>query len=172
MPTERHQDTAVLRDYQQDMLDRLEKAWKRHRSVMVQMPTGTGKTHLMAAVIRDCLHRQPDSQVLVVAHRRELLEQIRQTLSAFGLSDDRTKVESIQRLSRHLADTDYSPALVVVDEAHHALAATYKVLWDRWPHARFLGLTATPCRMNGAAFTDLFDVLLQSWTVQTFIDRG
>ena len=162
----------MLRDYQQEMLDRLEKAWKRHRSVMVQMPTGTGKTHLMAAVIRDCLHRQPDTQVLVVAHRRELLEQIRQTLSAFGLSDDRTKVESIQRLSRHLADMDYSPALVVIDEAHHALAATYRVLWDRWPHAQFLGLTATPCRMNGASFIDLFDVLLQSWTVQTFIDKG
>ena len=161
----------MLRDYQQEMLDRLVKAWKRHRSVVVQMPTGTGKTHLMAAVIQECLCH-PAEEVLVVAHRRELLEQIRQTLSAFGLSDDRTKVESIQRLSRHLADTDYSPALVVIDEAHHALAATYRMLWDKWPKARFLGLTATPCRMNGAAFTDLFDVLLQSWTVQTFIDKG
>ena len=161
-----------LRDYQQEMLDRLAKAWKRHRSVMVQMPTGTGKTHLMAAVIKECLCHQTKTQVLVVAHRRELLEQIRQTLDVFGLSDRQVRVESIQKLSRHASGTDTMPSLVVIDEAHHALATTYSVLWDRWPKAKFLGLTATPCRMNGAAFTDLFDTLLQSWTIQTFIDKG
>ena len=80
-----------LRNYQQDMLDRLNKAWKRHRSVMVQMPTGTGKTHLMAAVIQECLCH-PTEEVLVVAHRRELLEQIRQTLDVFGLSDGQVRV--------------------------------------------------------------------------------
>ena len=161
-----------LRDYQQEMLDRLAKAWKRHRSVMVQMPTGTGKTHLMAAVIKECLCHQTKAQVLVVAHRRELLEQIRQTLDVFGLSDSQVRVESIQKLSRHVSETDTRPSLVVIDEAHHALATTYSVLWDKWPKAKFLGLTATPCRMNGAAFTDLFDTLLQSWTIQTFIDKG
>ena len=71
--------TAQLRDYQQDMLQRLYKAWKRHRSVMVQMPTGTGKTHLMAAVIREASPGPSEGrgaqkgQVLVVAHRRELI---------------------------------------------------------------------------------------------------
>ena len=161
----------MLRDYQQEMLERLEKAWKSHRSVMVQMPTGTGKTHLMAAVIQKYL-RKTAEKILVVAHRQELLEQIRQTFSAFGLNKAQVRMESIQRLSRHLDETDYSPTLVVVDEAHHALAKTYRVLWDKWRKAKFLGLTATPCRMNGAAFTDLFDTLLQSWTIQTFIDKG
>ena len=70
-----------LRDYQQEMLERIHRAWKNQRSVMVQMPTGTGKTHLMAAVIRERLAEG----VLVVAHRRELIEQIQQTLQAFGL---------------------------------------------------------------------------------------
>ena len=163
--------TTQLRDYQQEMFDRLRKAWSRHRSVMVQMPTGTGKTHLMAAVIQDCL-RCPAEEVLVVAHRQELLDQIRQTLSAFGLSDGQVRVESIQRLSRNMDRMDCHPTLVVVDEAHHALARTYRVLWDMWPKARFLGLTATPCRLNGAAFTDLFDTLLQSWKIQEFIDKG
>ena len=162
----------ILRDYQQDMLDRLEKAWKRHRSVMVQMPTGTGKTHLLAAVIVDSLHGQPDTQVLVVAHRRELLGQIRQTLASSGLTGGQVRVESIQKLSRHIDEPSDSPSLVVIDEAHHALARTYRVLWDKWPKAKFLGLTATPCRMNGEAFTDLFAVLLQSWPIQTFIAKG
>ena len=43
---------TMLRGYQVEMLSKLEKAWKKHRSVMIQMPTGTGKTHLMAEVIR------------------------------------------------------------------------------------------------------------------------
>ena len=164
----------MLRDYQQDMLTRLYKVWKRHRSVMVQMPTGTGKTYLMAAVIKECLchHDKTQAGVLVIAHRQELLEQARQTLAAFGLSDKQVRVESIQKLSRRIDEIDGYPSLVIVDEAHHALAATYRMLWDRWPKAKFLGLTATPCRLNGASFTDLFDILLRSWTIQTFIDIG
>lgn len=163
-----------LRDYQQSMLRDLYKAWKRHRSVMVQMPTGTGKTHLMAAVIKECLSNRPEmaTEVLVVAHRRELLEQIRQTLVAFGLSDRQVKVESIQRLARCTDGMGCSPALVVIDEAHHALAKTYRVLWERYSKARFLGLTATPCRLSGQSFTDLFDTLLQSWKIESFIDKG
>ena len=163
-----------LRDYQLDMLDRLNKAWKRHRSIMVQMPTGTGKTHLMAEVVKEwpCRRTGQNEEVLIVAHRRELLEQVRQTLSAFGLPSGQVRVESIQKLSRHINEVGYHPSLVVIDEAHHALAKTYRVLWDRWPGAKFLGLTATPCRLNGDAFTDLFDTLLQSWTIQRFIDRG
>ena len=67
-----------LRDYQHQMLSQFVRAWKKHRSVMVQMPTGTGKTHLMAAAIRDCLCQESEAsqEVLVVAHRRELLDQI------------------------------------------------------------------------------------------------
>ena len=171
---------TTLRDYQQEMLSRLSAAWARHRSVLVQMPTGTGKTVLLAEAIRQCIARQaPDAAaqppVLVVAHRRELIEQIRQTLKAFGIDGGSVVVESIQKLSRAEAG-DALPghcfSLVVVDEAHHALAKTYRMLWERWPQARFLGLTATPCRLNGAAFTDLFDVLLQSYSIQEFIDKG
>ena len=71
---------TTLRDYQLSMLQDLYKAWKRKQSVMVQMPTGTGKTHLMAAAIR----HHADGGVLVVAHRRELIAQISQTLDGFG----------------------------------------------------------------------------------------
>ena len=72
----------ILRDYQQEMLERLRVAWKTWRSVMVQMPTGTGKTVLLAEVIRS---RTPNTGVLIVAHRRELLEQIKGTVASFGI---------------------------------------------------------------------------------------
>ena len=62
--------------------------------------------------------------------------------------------------------------MIVIDEAHHALAKTYKEMWERFPNAKFLGLTATPCRLNGKGFTDLFDILVQSWSVPEFISKG
>ncbi len=170
----------MLRDYQQEMLQRLRGAWERCRSVMVQMPTGTGKTHVMAAAIRG----YAGQEVLVVAHRIELIEQISQTLDAFGIghgcivggtvTDERQEVQvaSIQTLTKRLEKMPICPALIVIDEAHHALAKTYRALCERWPQARVLGLTATPCRLNGAPFTDLFQQLLQSATIQAFIDRG
>lgn len=170
-------DTMRLRDYQQEMLSRLLAAWKRHRSVMVQMPTGVGKTVLLAEVVRGFTSSSsPKGEgsregVLIVAHRRELMEQIHATIAAFGIGDEEVRVESIQKLSVK-KDEEIEPRLVIVDEAHHALAKTYRTLWDRWPHAKFLGLTATPCRLNNAPFTDLFDVLLQSWSIQEFIDKG
>ena len=176
---------TILRDYQLEMLDRLHLAWEKHQSVMVQMPTGVGKTVLLAEEIRNERLRVKCSRafgVLVVAHRIELIEQISRILDKFGIEHgmivsgkpiDETKqvqVASIQTLSRRTLDEDFS--LIVIDEAHHAVAKTYKMLWDRWPSARFLGLTATPCRMNHAGFTELFRKILVSWPIQEFIDKG
>ena len=210
----------ILRDYQLEMLDRLHQAWEKHQSVMVQMPTGVGKTHLMAEVIHQLeIHNSQfkiEGGVLIVAHRIELIEQISQTLDRFGIEHGlivsgksltpnpspkgegnfngegsgraRVQVASIQTLARRLERTDnldsnrvaknnfslstFHFSLIIIDEAHHALAKTYKMLWDRWPSARFLGLTATPCRMNHAGFTDLFSKILVSWPIQEFIDKG
>ena len=82
------------------------------------------------------------------------------------------KAVSIQWLSKHYDEIEEEPGMIVIDEAHHALAKTYKEMWERFPNAKFLGLTATPCRLNGKGFTDLFDVLVQSWDVPEFISMG
>ena len=82
------------------------------------------------------------------------------------------KAVSIQWLAKHYDEIEEEPGMIVIDEAHHALAKTYKEMWDRFPNAKFLGLTATPCRLNGKGFTDLFDVLVQSWGVPEFISKG
>ncbi len=216
-----------LRDYQIEMLDRLQRTWREgKRSVMVQMPTGTGKTVVMGALMKS-LTPDPSPKregrrlarsgaglfggVLIVAHRRELIQQIQDTLNRLGIKNGKLKeknelkdknesggdemtvvVESIQRLTNIIKnerlkeknegkegreliqgiDESGEGLLIVIDEAHHALAKTYRALWERWPKAKFLGLTATPCRLDGTAFTDLFDVLLQSKDIQWFIREG
>ena len=119
-----------LRDYQQEMKTRLFEEWELHRSVMVQMPTGTGKTHLLAAIVREFLCGS-DTRVWIVAHRRELVEQIEETVARYGMrkEDGSVKVMSIQWLSRNRKAMDGQPDLIVIDEAHHALAETYRELW-------------------------------------------
>ena len=217
-----------LFDYQEDMKARIEKALCLHRSVMAQMPTGTGKTVLLASVVESFLREHSNCKVWIVAHRRELVSQIRETIervfskitpSLFTIKDGSTshpdplssgareetapprrseplrskvggpskvspdclsasafnvpiKAVSIQWLSKHYDEIEEEPGMIVIDEAHHALAKTYKEMWERFPKAKFLGLTATPCRLNGKGFTDLFDVLVQSWDVPEFISKG
>ena len=168
-----------LFDYQEDMKERIEKALCLHRSVMAQMPTGTGKTYLLTAVIDSFVRANPKTKVWIVAHRRELVSQIDETVRKFHSYSSATssllssvKAMSIQWLMRHYDEIEEEPGMIVIDEAHHALAKTYKEMWERFPKAKFLGLTATPCRLNGKGFTDLFDVLVQSWDVPEFISKG
>ena len=169
-----------LFDYQEDMKERIEKALRLHRSVMAQMPTGTGKTYLLTAVIDSYVSNNPMEKVWIVAHRRELVSQIDETVrkfhsySASNASSllSSVKAVSIQWLLKHYNEIEEEPGMIVIDEAHHALAKTYKEMWERFPKAKFLGLTATPCRLNGKGFTDLFDVLVQSWAVPEFISKG
>lgn len=168
-----------LRDYQTDICSRVREFFKTHRSVMVQMPTGTGKTVVLASLV----NQLKSENVLIVAHRRELIEQIKATIKRMKMDDRNITVESIQTISRRMTSFNVATppiggqggcsfSLVVIDEAHHALAKTYKMMWEAWPEAKFLGLTATPCRLNGKGFTDLFDVLLSSLSVPEFIKKG
>ena len=175
-----------LYDYQAEMSERIEAAFRSCQSVMVQMPTGTGKTVLLSEVVKSEERRVKNPWVWIVVHRRELVEQIRETLetmlsspcSTSGtalsllLDDSRIKVMSIQWLSRHYQEMEEIPSLIVIDEAHHAVAKTYKEVMDAFPEAKKLGLTATPCRLTRRGFTDLFDVLLQSWSAKKFIADG
>ena len=168
----------LLRDYQTDICSRVSDAFDKHRSVMVQMPTGTGKTMVLAELVKRLMMKDEGIKILVVAHRRELIEQIKATVKRMGLNTNNHPsiinnqniiVESIQTISRRIDALDFIPSLVVIDEAHHALAKTYKMMWETWPDVKFIGLTATPCRLNGKGFTDLFDVLVQSWDIPAFI---
>ncbi len=160
----------MLRDYQKDICSRTVEAFRSHRSVMVQMPTGTGKTVVLASLVNSV--KLGCANILIVAHRRELVEQIRETIHRLGIDDGNITVCSIQWLTYNINKVKEVPQLVVIDEAHHALAKTYRMMWETWHEARFLGLTATPCRMNRAGFTDLFECLVMSWSIGQFIREG
>ena len=263
----------MLRDYQEEICSRVREAFKKHRSVMMQMPTGTGKTVVLAEIVREYLNVNVNvnvkggCNVLIVAHRRELVEQIQQALlrvmgaedlphpssparrffenhppspslplkkglhrfplnplSPQGTGDLKPgrpglysqtsarpcgvarelptqqscdylsaegaaaqegcdclgsegaaahiAVHSIQWLSRNIEKVKGKPGMVIVDEAHHAVAKTYRMMWEAWPEAKFLGLTATPYRLSGEGFTDLFEVMVESWSVKRFIAEG
>ena len=150
-----------LYDYQREMSERIEAAFRSCQSVMVQMPTGTGKTVLLAEQVKSEERRAKEVKseerrvknpcVWIVVHRRELVEQIRETLetmmnssSTSGttpsllLDDSRIKVMSIQWLSRHYQEMEEMPSLIVIDEAHHAVAKTYKEVMDAFPEANSL----------------------------------
>ena len=193
-----------LYDYQREMSERIEAAFRSCQSVMVQMPTGTGKTVLLSEVVKREKGKGKNPCVWIVVHRRELVEQIKASLTAslnvecemlnathnvkcemlnvkrgkqldsslFTFHSSLIKVFSIQWLSKHYHELEERPSLIIIDEAHHAVAKTYKEVMDAYPEARKLGLTATPCRLNKHGFTDLFDVLLQSWSYNKFIADG
>jgi len=191
-----------LFDYQQEMLENITEVFsaavfdsvlyneKRKRvnvgsSVMVQMPTGTGKTYVMAAVVRWFLETYSKGEVWLIAHRKELVEQMERTLDRFALDygekDDeltakvRIRVLSIQWLTRNIGDLEkngFRPGLIIVDEAHHSLATSYQDVFIRNHKALKIGMTATPCRMKQASFGTLFSRLITSPSTRDFIMRG
>jgi len=175
--------TIRLRDYQITGIDEIINAWKSCKSVLFQMPTGTGKTTLFCEIVRKfTTELYPDKKVLVITHRKELVEQaFNRLVSDFhlttgiisanfiGVQSSPIQVASIQTLVRRDEHQKDIFSLVIIDEAHHALANTYRQLWDFYPSSRFLGVTATPIRTNGEGFQDLFDKLITTASIKWFI---
>lgn len=173
---------STLRPYQADTKKRIIEEWKYEQRIMLQMPTGTGKTRLFVSLINDIHTTDPEARILIVTHRRELVEQVSGTLSAhyhllhviLGKSDKGNDkhilIASIQKLSRmqELPPIDY----IIIDEAHHSLATSYKSLMERCPSARVLGVTATPCRLKTTSFKETFHSLLLSHSIRWFINNG
>tara|TARA_R110002050_G_scaffold295749_2_gene454958 strand:- start:54 stop:1505 length:1452 start_codon:yes stop_codon:yes gene_type:complete len=171
-----------LRPYQRKGIQKIFDAWNPEKlnlmNVLFQMPTGAGKTTLFSEIVRKAHVKK--KKVLIVVHRIELVEQIADRLSQFGVNagvisaklkyspEHDVQVATIQTLSRR----EYPPAdIVIIDECHHSKANTYKKLWDQYPTARFLGVTATPTRINGEGFDDLYDILIPLGTLSFFIEN-
>jgi len=170
----------TLRPYQYQGIEAIFNAWRNNiRSVLFQMPTGTGKTVLFSEIVKK--GHDHNRKILIVAHRKELIDQIIGKLQSknveagiilAGQKADYSKivqVASIQTLHRRQHP---DANLIIIDECHHAKAKSYKKLWEIYPVAKFLGVTATPIRLSGAGFDDLFDVLIPSMQVKEFIRQG
>ena len=184
------QEDETLRDYQQENKQKIYDAWSQYNSVMLQMPTGTGKTRLFVSIIKDLFRYGHDNKdaikVLILVHRTELIDQIDEELGyrynlAHGIIQSGEKerklypiqLASVQTLSRRLANwTDKEFDFIIVDEAHHVKADSYQKIIKAFPHAKLLGVTATPVRLNGHGFTDTFEKIIVSPSVKEFIDEG
>ena len=180
-----------LRPYQQKAKREIFEAWDTTDNVMFQMPTGTGKTRLFTSIIKDINEYSKNVKepvkILIIAHRTELIDQIHENLEKYGVPHnviaggrDRNyklpvNVASIQTLTHPnnlAAAKKLKVQFVIIDEAHHALASSYKKLWNLYPGSKKLGVTATPWRMNHQSFLDLFDTLVMSMSIKDFIRQG
>lgn len=180
-----------LRPYQQNSKEEIFSSWDECDNVMFQMPTGTGKTRLFSSMISDIktwsVQNNKDVKILIIAHRIELIEQISDNLSRYKVShgiiaggkhrDLRypVQVASIQTITHHNnldVARDLNVNFIIVDEAHHCVANSYKKLWTMYPNAKKLGVTATPWRMNNGGFEMVFDKIIISPSIHIFIDAG
>ena len=181
----------ILFCYQEEMKHSVFTKWDTMNNIMVQMPTGTGKTILFASIVRDIrnwiLKEKSNSHILILAHVRELIQQAAEKLSRRGIDcgiimsgvpqqlDKIVQVASIQtfmspknrdRMSMERFD------FIIIDEAHHSMAPRYQDLWDFFPKSKKLGVTATPWRMDHSGFTSLYDAIVISHPIEWFVKEG
>jgi len=170
-----------LRPYQNQLANDIRGAFGSgaNRPLAVS-PTGSGKTVLFSYITSQVLKR--GSRVIIIAHRREILDQISATLKRVGVphgfiqagkstSIQPAMVASIQTLARRL-DTIPAPDLVIIDEAHHSVSKSYVQMFAAWPTAKFIGVTATPERLDGKGLGAMFDRMVMGPSVQWLIDNG
>lgn len=156
-----------------------------HRSALYHLATAGGKTVVATEVVKAV--RASGGRVLFVVHRRELVDQAIRSFVRAGIAADDIgaisasssrvprpdapiQVAMLQTLSRR---TECPPAdLVVIDEAHHAKAATYLALRERYANAALLGLTATPYTAKGEDLSDVFHTVVRGPTKLELIEGG
>lgn len=181
-------DTS-LRPYQVKAKEEIYKMWCQKRSIMLQMPTGTGKTRLFVSIARDLFNwgavHKMGVRILILAHRVELLNQINENVGVrYHLAHGQIRpnspeekayqvqIGSVPTLNRRLekwSDNDFD--VIIIDEAHHVKAESYKRILKEYPRAKILGVTATPYRMSHEGFRPEFDDLIISAPVSEFIKQ-
>lgn len=175
-----------LRPYQQEAVTAINKAWEEHQSTLLVLPTGCGKTICFGKIAED---KAKDGRVLILAHREELLTQAADKIRKIsGMecavekaerscidSDERITVGSVQtlqsqkRLSRFPSDFF---STVIVDEAHHALAQSYRNVLNHFDKAHILGVTATPDRGDMKNLGEVFESLAYEYSLRDAVKQG
>ena len=168
-----------LRGYQDRAIDALRSAFQSGaKAPLLCLPTGGGKTIILASIAAQAAAR--GRQVLILVHRRELIHQTASKLAWAGLdhgiiaaghpaSDHAVQIASVQTLVRRLSRMDWAPSLVIIDEAHHAAAGSWRQILEHWPDAYRLGVTATPCRLDGRGLSEAFDHLVHGPSVADLV---
>jgi DNA repair protein RadD len=178
-------EAPSLRPHQVLAVEAIRKAFASgKRAPCYQLPTGGGKTVVFAYIAQEAAKR--GTRVLILVHRRELLLQGSRALREIGLSHGliapalppshaQVRIASVQTLVRRL-DHVPPPDLVVIDEAHHAVAGSWRRVLEYWPRAWVLGVTATPARLDGKGLGvrvgGVFDHLVLGPSVEELTEDG
>lgn len=160
----------TLRDYQTDLLNAARASYRNgHRRPCLVAPCGAGKTVIVAEMAR--LSTAKGNRVLFLAHRRELIEQTERTFRDAGVDMALCSVMMVQTACRRIGRIQ-PPELIIVDENHHATAASYRKVLDAFPAARAIGVTATPARLDGSGLGDVNDDLVLGVSAKWLIAHG
>lgn len=176
----------TLRPYQQDGITRTLAAIGRGKKAPLMVaPTGCGKMIIAAEVLRRASAK--GNTALFAVHRREMVQQCSEKLTTMGVQHglilpghkpgnmQRTYVGTVQSYTARQRSGSFDPdnvRVIVIDEAHHATANTYKALREAYPNAVVVGLTATPTRADGTGLGNVFDELVQCITYSEALERG
>ena len=170
-----------LRPYQAQAVSGLRDALRTADSALLVMPTGAGKTVVFTEIAR--LATEKNKTVFVLVHRRELINQASDKLTKAGVkhgiiaagfdrSTHSVQVCSVQTLVRRLSTVTTAPDLVIIDEAHHAVAGSWEKVIQHFQDARIVGVTATPSRLDGRGLGSHFSTLVQGPYVAQLVDSG
>lgn len=177
--------TYELRGYQHQWIKDIWNSWENgNRRVLAQLPTAAGKTVCFAHISHKFFDQ--GKQVLVIAHRIELISQAAEKLEqitgepvgiikagVLANPERRIQVASVQTLNRReVLELPINIGLLILDEAHHATALSYRRLIEHYENAQILGVTATPQRIDGQGFVDLFDDLVIGIDTAKLIQAG
>lgn len=171
-----------LRGYQELLIEGARREFDAgRRSTCIVAPCGAGKTVVMAWMSSQA--RLLGNRVLFAVHRQELIDQSSDTFGGLNVShgivaagypmnlSEQIQIGSIQTIIRR-HEKMHAPNLIILDEAHHASAATWKKLLATYPEAFVVGLTATPARLGGQGLGDVFESLIMGPTVKELIEWG
>ena len=177
-----------LRPYQLQMKEEVYGLWDKMDNLMIQMPTGTGKTIVFTSVVRDiqqwCKVHSPESKILIVAHRKELITQASGKLKDIphgiimsGNKQELHHMVQVASIQTFMSCRNYETMrhyrfdFIIIDEAHHSIASGYQKLWEMYPHSKKMGVTATPWRMNHCGFRSLYSDIILSRPIEWFINN-
>lgn len=159
----------ALRPYQIDLIDKARQAYRNgYKSPCIVLPCGGGKSVIVADIAKNATAK--GNQVLFLVHRKELVDQITRTFEWWGVDMDKCLVMMVQTASRRISRLPV-PALIITDENHHSRAATYRKIYDAFPNAKRIGVTATPVRLDGSGLADVNDRLVMGVSTKWLIEN-
>lgn len=163
----------ILRDYQEQLISNTRLAFKNgYKRILCVLPCGGGKTVCFAYMAQNhILKNAIKNKVWFLVHRQELIEQTISTFEKFNIDMNNIFVGMVQSVSRNISKYG-EPTMIIFDEAHHATAKTWQNIIDAFPDIPIVGLTATPCRMNGDSLGKVFQKMILGVTSNYLLEHN